>query len=157
MRPHTFPMPNIFDSDVVADLTRRIHLLTPATTPVWGKMTVDQMLAHCNVSYEMVYDGIHAKPNALTRLLLKMFVKGAVVGPKPYARNSPTAAAFRIVGAKEFARERERLIAYINRVQREGEDAFEGRESHSFGSLSSTEWNVLFYKHLNHHLTQFGV
>jgi hypothetical protein len=150
-------MQNIFEPDVVADLTRRIHQLTPATTPHWGRMTVDQMLAHCNVSYEMVYDGIHAKPGALTRLLLKLFVKNAVVGPKPYPRNSPTAAVFKIVGAKEFVRERDRLIAYIHRVQQDGEEAFEGRESHSFGPLSSTEWNVLFYKHLHHHLTQFGV
>jgi hypothetical protein len=49
-------MKNIFDRSVVNELTARINRLTPTTAPQWGKMTVDQMLAHCNVSYEMVYD-----------------------------------------------------------------------------------------------------
>ncbi|MCJ8164098.1 hypothetical protein MKJ04_04535 [Pontibacter sp. E15-1] len=31
------------------------------------------------------------------------------------------------------------------------------QESHSFGRLSSQEWNNMFYKHLDHHLSQFGV
>jgi len=34
---------------------------------------------------------------------------------------------------------------------------FEGRESLSFGKLTSKEWNNLFYKHIDHHFTQFGI
>ena len=37
------------------------------------------------------------------------------------------------------------------------EDYFDGKESHSFGPLNKTEWNNMFYKHADHHLTQFGV
>ena len=53
--------------------------------------------------------------------------------------------------------EQARLVEYIARVQQEGAQAFDGRESNSFGALTTTEWNTLFYKHLDHHLTQFGV
>lgn len=120
-------------------------------------MTVDQMLAHCNVSYEMVYDGTHPKAGPLKRFLLKTFVKPTVVGPAPYRRSVPTAPQFRIAGPKDFGRERQRLLDYLERVQREGAAAFEGRESLSFGAMTSSEWNVSFYKHLDHHLTQFGV
>ena len=42
-------------------------------------------------------------------------------------------------------------------VADDGEQNFEGRKSHSFGPLTTAEWNVMFYKHLDHHLTQFGV
>jgi hypothetical protein len=38
-----------------------------------------------------------------------------------------------------------------------GADAFEGKESNSFGKLTASEWNIMMYKHLDHHLTQFGV
>ena len=49
-----------------------------------------------------------------------------------------------------------RLIDYINRTQQLGENHFDGKESHSFGPLTKTEWNNMFYKHLDHHLAQFG-
>ncbi len=49
------------------------------------------------------------------------------------------------------------IIQNINRVQQEGESKFDVRISHSFGKLNKTEWNNMFYKHLDHHLSQFGV
>ena len=46
---------------------------------------------------------------------------------------------------------------FIVKTQFLGASHFEGKESHSFGNLTSSEWNNMFYKHLNHHLEQFGV
>jgi hypothetical protein len=42
-------------------------------------------------------------------------------------------------------------------VKELGEGYFNGLTSNSFGKLSTIEWNNLFYKHLDHHLRQFGV
>ncbi len=150
-------MKDIFDPAVTAEQVARIRALEPDTRPEWGKMDVAQMLAHCCVPYEMVYEDIHPKPNALVRLVLKLLVKRGVVGPKPYPRNSPTAPAFRITEPRDFERERERLIGYLERTRDRGRASFDGLESLSFGPLTAEEWNVLFYKHLDHHLTQFGV
>jgi len=150
-------MKSVFDADDVAELVSRINALTPTTAPQWGKMSVDQMLAHVNVPYEMVYETKHPKPNWLMRFVLKTFVKDKVVGPTPYPKNSPTAPVFRMTGAKDFALEQKRLLTFIERVQRDGARAFEGKESPSFGPLTAAEWNGLFYKHLDHHLTQFRV
>jgi len=150
-------MKSVFDTRDVAELTDRINRLTPATTPQWGKMSVAQMLAHCNVSYEMVYDNKWPKPGRFKRLVLKALVKERVVGPKPYGRNLPTAPQFLIADPREFGAEKQRLIDYLHRVLQEGRETFDGRESHSFGPLSATQWNAMFYKHLDHHLTQFGV
>ena len=61
------PMKNVFDPADVVELTARINALTPSTTPQWGKMSVDQMLAHVNVAYEMVYDNTHPTPSWLMR------------------------------------------------------------------------------------------
>ncbi len=79
---------NIYDVATVAELTARINRLTPSTMPQWGKMSVDQMLAHCNVSYDMAYTDLYPKVGGIRRFLLDLFVKQAVVGPKPYPRNS---------------------------------------------------------------------
>jgi PHD/YefM family antitoxin component YafN of YafNO toxin-antitoxin module len=148
---------NIFTKPVSDAVIGRINELTPETQPAWGKMSVSQMLAHCCVTYEMVYDNIHPKPNFLMGFILKSFIKSAVTNEKPYPRNSRTAPAFLISDARDFEKEKTRLTDYINRTQALGEKYFDGKESHSFGKLNATEWNNMFYKHLNHHLTQFGV
>lgn len=150
-------MKNIFDPKVTQELIARINALTPETVPNWGKMSVDQMLAHCCVAYEMAYSDKHPKPNALMRFILKAFVKNGVVNEKPYKKNLKTAPAFIISGRKNFEEEKARLIEFIEKTQKFGSQYFEGKESLSFGPMSSGEWNNQFYKHLDHHLTQFGV
>lgn len=149
--------PNIFQQAVTQQVVDRIEQLTPETQPQWGKMNVAQMLAHCCVTYEMAFTDKHPKPNAFMRMMLKAFVKQGVVGPKPYAKNSRTAPVFIVDDERDFEPEKKRLIDFMWQAQSPGEDAYVGRESLSFGKLSKEEWNVMFYKHLDHHLTQFGV
>jgi len=148
---------NIFTKPVSDEVISRINKLTPESQPAWGKMSVSQMLAHCNVTYEMIYEDIHPKPNFLMKFILKSFIKKTVTSETPYPRNSRTAPAFLISDVRDFDKEKTRLTEYINRTQVLGEKHFDGKESHSFGQLNATEWNNMFYKHLNHHLTQFGV
>lgn len=150
-------MKNAFNQKDAAEFISRIEKLTPTTKPIWGKMDVGKMLAHCNVTYEMVYENIHPKPKGFTKLMMKMFVKNMVVSEKLYKKNGPTGAEFVVKDSKNFDEERKRLIDYINKTQELGENYFDGRESHSFGILTKQEWNNLFSKHLDHHLTQFGV
>lgn len=150
-------MKNIFDAKETEAIIDRINKLSPTTRPNWGKMSSDQMLAHCNVTYEMAFEDKHKKPNSFTKFMLKLFVKNTVVGDKPYKKNSRTAPQFLITNAKNFVEEKARLTDYLKKAQNLGEDYFDGKESHSFGKLTKQEWNIMFYKHLDHHLTQFGV
>ena len=149
-------LPNIFTKTVSDEVIVRINALTPNTQGKWGKMSVAQMLAHCNVTYEMIYDDIHPKTNFIMKLILKAFVKKIVTNEEPYKQNSSTAPQFIIKETKDFELEKKRLIDYLTQTQQLGESHFDGKESHSFGELNKTEWNNMFYKHLNHHLTQFG-
>ncbi len=150
-------MKNIFDKNEVETYISRINQLSPEAKPTWGKMSVAQMLAHCNVTYELVYDNKHPKPGAFTKLIMKLFVKNIVVSEKPYKQSSQTAPEFIIKDERNFEPERQRLIEHIQKTQALGKTHFEGKASHAFGALSSVEWNNLFTKHLEHHLTQFGV
>jgi hypothetical protein len=150
-------MKNIFDAAISTEITNRINQLNKNSQPKWGKMAVGQMLAHCNVTYEFLYDGIHKKPNAFKKFILKVLVKNIVVSEKPYKHNSQTAPEFIIKDTKNFESEKNRLVNYIHKTQQLGASHFDGLESHSFGALSKTEWNNMFYKHLDHHLNQFGV
>ncbi len=150
-------MKNIFEAAVTDEIIDRINHLTPETKAKWGTMTVDQMLSHCCVTYEMLYEDKHPKPGAFLKLILRLLVKSTVVNEKPYKKSSQTAPAFLIKGARDFEAEKARLIDFMQRTQKQGGAYFDNRESHSFGSLNTQEWNNMFYKHLDHHLTQFGV
>lgn len=149
--------PNVFESTVSDLLITRLNNLNAQTAPKWGKMDVAQMLAHCNVTYEMAYTDKHPKPGFLMGLINKAFIKGIVTGPKPYKPNSPTASAFEMTSPKNFEQERDRLVKHIRQTQALGEAHFEGKKSLVFGAMTANEWNTQFYKHLDHHLTQFGV
>jgi Protein of unknown function (DUF1569) len=150
-------LPDIFSKPVADAVIQRIDQLSASTQARWGKMSVDQMLAHCNVSYEMIYDTIHKKPGFLRQFILKKIVKNIVVSETPYKHNNPTAPQFKITAQKNFDHEKQRLIDFINTTRQHGVGYFEGKISHSFGKLSSIEWNNMLYKHLDHHLMQFGV
>jgi hypothetical protein len=150
-------MKNVFNQHDAEQLTQRINKLSSNSQAIWGKMSVDKMLAHCNVTYELVYDSKPPKPGAFKAFILKMLVKNIVVGEKPYRKNSQTAPEFIIKDTRVFESEKARLIQHIHKTQQLGENFFEGKESHSFGNLTGKEWNNMFYKHLDHHLQQFGV
>lgn len=149
--------PNIFQKDTVDQLITRINNFDAQTQPQWGKMNASQMLAHVNVAYEMSLEDIHKRPGAFAKMMIKLFAKSQVCGPKPYPKNGRTAPQFLITDERDFQKEKDRLIAYLNQCQQLGADHFDGKDSHSFGKLTLNEWNTMFYKHLDHHLTQFGL
>lgn len=150
-------LPNIFEQNTIQDLTKRINQLSPETQAQWGKMQVAEMLAHCNVTYEMLFTDKHPPAKGIMKWILKTFVKKAVVNEVPYKKSTGTAPAFIIKDERNFDIEKTRLLEHLSKVQSLGEKHFDGKMSNSFGALTSTEWNNLMYKHLNHHLSQFGV
>ncbi len=149
---------NIFTPAVAEEIINRIENLTVSTQPIWGKMSVGQMLAHCNVTYQFTYKPeLFDKPSSFKKFLLKSFVKRIVVSEKPYQKNGRTAPDFLMTSDKDFEKEKVILIENIRKTQQLGETFFEGKDNFSFGKMTSKEWNNMFYKHLDHHLNQFGV
>ncbi len=154
----TLMIEDLFDPTAKQRVVARIDLLRPESKPLWGTMSVAQMLAHCNVGYEIVHEpGKHARPGAVGRFFAVLFAKAMVVGDKPYPRNGPTAPSFVVKDARDFETERGRLLGFIDRTFEQGAAHYDGLPNMTFGVLSSKEWNTLFSKHLDHHLRQFGV
>ncbi len=148
---------DLFTPTGLAATKARIEQLTPETQPAWGKMSAAQMLAHCNVAYEIEYTDKHPRPNALMRLVIRLFAKAQVVGPKPYPRNGRTAPMFLVTDERDFEVERQRLLDHLDKTHDLGAAHFDGKQNAGFGQLSLKQWNTLFSKHLDHHLGQFGV
>ena len=140
-------------------MIERINLLNSESKPLWGKMTVSQMLAHCAVPYEYEFNPEKYGPPAsgIKKVLMRLFLKSTIAGPKPYKKNSTTAPDFRVADDREFEKEKSQLIDYIRKTQALGADHFVAKETQSIGKLTADEWNTMYAKHLDHHLKQFGV
>ena len=147
---------NIFSQSATSDMIGRLNKLTSTTKPKWGKMNAAQMLAHVNVAYDKAYKP-GKSPGAFGKLMMKLFVKNAVVSSKPYKKNNRTAPEFIIEGDRDFDKEKATLIENIKKTEKHGVTYFEGRENISFGKLTSQEWSNLFAKHMDHHFEQFGL
>jgi hypothetical protein len=71
-------------------------------------------------------------------------------------RNSPTSKELVIKDVRDFETERKRLSTLISRFAAVGPAGCTAHPHAFFGSLTPDEWAVLMYKHLDHHLRQFG-
>jgi hypothetical protein len=148
-------MQNLFDRgdrDVLVDRLRRLQ---PASPRQWGKMNVAQMLAHCVVSLE-VPCGDRVKKQGLLGRVVAPFVRSTVLGPKPFTHGAPTDPDYRITDERDFEKERGLLEEVVDRLCGRGQAAADGVVHPFFGRLTGDEWGRLMYKHLDHHLRQFG-
>lgn len=150
-------LPNIFNATVANTLTERLQRLSEKSQPQWGKMNAPQVLAHLNVMFELGLEQKHQRPNAFIRFMLKTFVKKKIINDVPYKQNSMTAPEMVITRQPDFQLEKNRVLNYLTTVGQKGEKFFEQREHPSFGQLTAAQWSNLFYKHIDHHLKQFGV
>lgn len=80
-----------------------------------------------------------------------------MINEVPYKQNLPTAPSFIRTDQYDFEKEKEGLKGYIKTIQEMGAEKLAATPSLSLGVLSATEWNNLLYKHIDHHLQQFGV
>ncbi len=149
--------PSIFEASTTEVSLNRLANLTNETKPLWGKMNAAQVLAHLNVSYDAAYGKIDLRPSFMMKLMMKLFIKKVIVGEKPYKSNSPTAKEFIISDVRDFEKEKALLIANITETEKHGKAYFEGKVSSSMGALTSNEWDIMFYKHMDHHFKQFGI
>jgi hypothetical protein len=149
-------MQNLFQPEAVAEVISRIGKLQPTTQHQWGKMDVAQMMAHCSATLD-VASGRVVLPRMFIGRMLGPFARSSFSNDKPFPRNSPTDKKFVIADKKDFAREQEQLKVRIRQFHDGGEAQCTKHPHSFFGSLTPQEWATGMYKHLDHHLRQFGV
>lgn len=148
-------MKSIFIITDKDELISRINSLTPASRAEWGKMNVSQMLVHCRFIVENAIGERYVKRTLMGKLIGGFF-KSMAVSDKPFGKGSPTHTDFVIVDTEEFESEKKQLAEAVERMYDGGKGGVTGEPHAFFGHLSPTEWGVLMYKHLDHHLRQFG-
>jgi hypothetical protein len=146
---------NLFQREAVDEVIARIDALQPASQRQWGKMDVAQMLAHCSAALDMASGRLNP-PRLLIGRLIGGFIKPVYTNEKPFSHNNPTDKKLVIADQRDFLREQQLLKANVLQFH-EGGDAQCTRHPHPFfGALTPEQWSRGMYKHVDHHLRQFG-
>jgi hypothetical protein len=149
-------MESLFNPADREALSVRLAGLEPGALRRWGKMDPAQMLRHCAIGLEATMAAEPMKQAFLGKLFTP-FIRGLVLGPKPFRRNTPTDPTFVVAEALAFDAERTRLATLLDRFIQRGPDQAAKAIHPFFGQLSGPEWGRLMYKHFDHHLRQFGL
>jgi small-conductance mechanosensitive channel len=148
-------MNSIYDKTSNEAIISRINKLTKNTQAEWGKMTVDQMFMHCTAAIEIAYGEKEIKVNLMMKILGKL-VKNKIFNSE-FQHNSPTAQEFIFTDKYEFESAKNVLIQKFNRFSNEGKSAITVMNHPFWGKMSYEDWDKLMWKHMDHHLRQFGV
>jgi len=136
------------------ELLERLGRLRPEASPRWGRMTAPQMLAHLS-DWMLMASGelpVAAKNVVLRHAPIKQlaiywlpFPKGVPTAPELLAR-TPSEWDVECASLRERVRSFDKLYARSL-----------WPDHPVFGSMSPDAWGVLGYRHMDHHLRQFGV
>jgi hypothetical protein len=149
-------MKNLFEPAAAAELKTRVLNLRPDSERQWGTMTVAQAVAHCAVGMEGALGDAKPKRMFIGRIIGPVVKRLAIGNDQPIRRNTPTAPDLVVTDERELESERQRLLRLIDRFAAAGPAGCTTHPHSFFGRLAPQEWAVLMYKHLDHHLRQFG-
>jgi hypothetical protein len=146
----------LFDQSECDAMIARINKLTPDSNAVWGKMTVSQALTHMQKPLQVALGELEI-PKSIMGMLFGKMAKKTLVNDKPFSKNLPTAPVFVVKNVPDFEKEKEKLIALIKKFQAAGPGGVTKKPHGFFGPMTEMEYSKSNWKHLDHHLRQFGV
>jgi len=146
---------NIFEEATYREITARLNKLTPETPRQWGKMDVAQMLTHLAIPLKTGLGELKAK-KVYVPLISPLAVQYVMLGGGFGKALSPTMKEFIVKDSHIFNEEKHAFVEALNRFIKVGK---EGKlNPHPFfGKMNPTEWGIVTYSHVDHHLRQFGV
>jgi hypothetical protein len=146
------------NSHTIQQLIHRINYLTPESKGHWGRMTVTEMLGHCAAGIKMAFGDVPSKVRVgPVRSAIVRFIFVDLIS---FPKNAPTPPELNIQKklklSGSFQQQKDALIAQLERLNNTPED-YEFAIHPIFRKLTRKQWGKLAYKHLDHHLKQFGV
>jgi Protein of unknown function (DUF1569) len=149
-------MKNLFEAATVKEVKERVARLQRDSELLWGKMSAAQALAHCSAGLEWAVGDTLPPRMLLGRIIGRMVKPMLLRNEEPMRRNSPTVKSLIVADERDLGKEQERLRGLIDRFAAAGPEGCTTHPHSFFGRLAPQEWATLMYKHLDHHLRQFG-
>ncbi len=147
-------MKTLWDNGTRKELKERLGRLQYDAPAQWGKMNAPIMVAHLCYSFKMAMGELEVKSKKLP--LRYSPLKEFVIYLLPFPKGAPTAPELLPEDTGDWA---EGLADLRSRLEALAARDPKGKwpEHPAFGKLSHKQWGVLGYRHVDHHLKQFGV
>ena len=151
-------MKNTLSPEGKQEILHRLDALTNTAQRKWGRMTVNQMLAHMNDAHKIAM-GMKPAIDTSNFFSHKIIFPMAVYVLSRWPKGEKTAPELDQMQLGTKARDFYTELEFVKKMM----DIFEEREASKmhphplFGRLTKTQWSDLLYKHFDHHLRQFGV
>lgn len=147
-------MKTLWNDEVRHDIVRRIRIVRDDMKPRWGKMSAAAMLCHLEQSLRMTLGHLPVKPK---RLPLRYFpLKQLVIYVLPMPKGAPTAPELVMTGGPPCSGTAPAIERLLDEVAQTA-DTSSWPEHPAFGRLSRGAHGRALWKHMDHHLRQFGV
>lgn len=147
-------MKSLFAPLVFKEILGRLDQLDGNAKRGWGKMEVGQMAWHCQIPLRTAI--ANSSPRKTANPLVALFFKKMMYSDRPMRKNLPTAPFLKARESKDFIHEKEILRQLVHEFY-----TLRNREKWNphpiFGAFTQEQWGQMQYKHLDHHLRQFGV
>lgn len=148
-------MKSLFNKEDNSEMIARIGKINADSEPLWGKMDAAGMLFHLQEPIRVSLGELKLKRGFLGILFGKMALK-QVLSDKPFRKGVPTSDEFKPSGKYDLDAEKEKLVKLVSELAVKGPKAISKEPHPFFGTLTPEEWSIITWKHLDHHLTQFG-
>jgi Protein of unknown function (DUF1569) len=151
-------MRNILNEVDYRNIAQRISSLSIESKRRWGKMSVEQMLAHCSdqIRLCLAQKQPHEKPNFFNRNVMKYF---GLWLPSIPLRNlkAPVDMNQKFYGtaSADIKTEQQNIIKLVDAFRITDEN-FVLQPHPMYGKLNRNQWGRFMYVHMDHHLRQFS-
>lgn len=149
-------MKNLLNHDDRTAILDRLQHLTPQHSGKWGKLTITQIIPHLTDPLRVA---IHEKTGAPQKSVLYGTILGRMMYRFiPWPKGAPTDPTFLpgtgMTEPTQFEQDKQTLILTIHRFVHYNQSV---ADSPVFGPMDHHDWGRLMWRHLDHHLRQFGV
>ncbi|PRY85939.1 DUF1569 domain-containing protein [Mongoliibacter ruber] len=147
---------SILDPEVVEDVIARGSRLNVADTANWGKMSATEMLAHCNLAHQSILKAPPAEKSGGWKKWIAKIIFLHVM--KEFPKGARGAERFDMKGKVDvalFEEEKSKFVHIIGKYSRL-DHKLAGYHPR-FGALNHREWGIFVWRHVDHHLRQFGL
>ncbi|HET6512036.1 MAG TPA: DUF1569 domain-containing protein [Candidatus Kapabacteria bacterium] len=146
-------MKTILDKATREELISRVNKLDANSAAQWGKMDAYQMLTHLTIWDEKVLNNVKNKHALIGKLFGKIALRKVLRDEKPIDKNVPTSPGYKSNGSGDIEEAKAKWIAQFQRYEHHTTPEY----LHDFfGKMSREQVGQLGYKHIDHHLRQFG-
>lgn len=147
-------MKSVWNDSDYRELRERLDRLTPDTAARWGKFTAPQMVCHLADCLKMATGELPVPSKNLPIRFTPL--KQLIIYVLPFPKGAPTAPQLISRKPAEWSGEVQLLRNEFDSFVKRGPSG-KFVPHPAFGTLTPKSWGVLVYKHMHHHLTQFGV